>query len=143
MTIEEVVFDLLSTAQGVRSLVGLRIYPVQTEESAEFPFVIYQEAENVPALTHDGAGDSDRHSMDIDVWALDYPEAKRLARAVRKALHGFRGRRRGCFVQGIFLRSEADQHELPQTAEERGAFGVTMNFELWFRPVETGVTHGG
>lgn len=143
MTIEELVYSMLTGAQAVRESLGDRIYPGQAPDSAEFPLAVYSDAETVPSITHDGAGNTDRHTMDFEVWALDYRTAKRAARAIRGVLHGFRGTLHGLRVQGIFLDSEADQHELPQHADERGFFGVLQTYSLAFRPVEQGVTHGG
>jgi hypothetical protein len=144
VTIEEVVYGMLTGAQAVRESLSDRIYPGQAPDSAEFPLAVYSDAETVPSVTHDGAGTSDRHQMDFEVWALDYASAKRAARAIRGVLHGYRGTLHGYRIQGMWLETEADRHELPQHADERGFFGVAQSYGMAFRPAEQGgVNHGG
>lgn len=143
MTIEEVIYSLLQDSQAVRESLGDRIYPGQAPESPGFPLAVYSDAETVPAMTHDGASTTDLHQMTYEIWALDYRSAKRAAQAVRGVLNGYRGVTHGYRVQGILLGSEADQHEQPQSAEERGYYGVTQNYSVAFRPVQQGVNHVG
>lgn len=141
MTIEEVLYSLLRSDAGIRAQIPdehvkgeIRLYPEQAPASTLFPCAIYHTADNVPALTHEGAVGSDQYVWDLEVWGEDARSAKTLARMIRTKLHGYSGTTHGLKIQGMFLRSESTDHDLPQHAEERGLFAVMMGWELWFRP---------
>lgn len=134
MTVEEYVSGLLTSTPNVADLIGTRVFPSQAPESSDFPLVIYQEADRKTVMTHSGPVDLDSYVMDLACVGSDYASVKSLAKQVRKALNGRRGEDKGFALLGVFDQTESDEHEVPEHADERGIFSVSMSLNLWFRP---------
>jgi len=130
MTIEEGLYDYLSTDVGVSALVSTRIYPGTLPQNWTNPAISYQRisGERVRNLT--GPAGRARPRIQIDCWADSYSGAKALATAVRSAMDGYAGLMGTTRVSSIVLESDTDFYET-----DIQVYRVSMDF--WISHLET------
>lgn len=111
---EEALRALLAGDPGIAGLVGGRIYPVERPQGSALPAITYHLVSSVPGHAMGGLTGLVDARVQIDAWAepsttrSSYDTAKRIGRAVRAALGGFRGTVGGTDIGGIFLEDEDD-----------------------------------
>ena len=91
LSIGAYVYEKLSTSEGLKKLVGDKIYPLSTTKSATFPFVLYKRSSLTPECTKDRYSTGDSVSMEVVVASDKYLNSITIAEEVRKALEGKRG----------------------------------------------------
>lgn len=92
MTIESAIYSRLSGDAAVAALAGTRIYPVQAPPAAARPYVVYLLVAAARDRTFAGPSGLVDPRYQFDCYADDADTAAALARAVRAALDGWRGR---------------------------------------------------
>lgn len=92
LAIQEAVITALRSSAAVDTLVAKRVYDfvpgTEPGSTAKFPCISFGEASSRPAEESDCI-DGTEHSFTIYCWSrtAGYPECKRMAAAVRSALH--------------------------------------------------------
>ena len=89
--LETGIFSYLSGHTGVHAAVADRIYPFAVPQEMTLPAVAYQRVSGNRMLAHDGGPDFAEARIQFTCVADTYGEAKDGVRAIREAMHGFRG----------------------------------------------------
>jgi len=90
--LEEGIVSALTTNSTFTALVGTRIYPVDGVRNQEtFPYVTYRNGPS-PATEYYCDGKQILHkSIQFDVWAQKYSDARNIANAIDGVLSGYAG----------------------------------------------------
>lgn len=123
---EEAIHSLLA-------IVDADIFPVQTRENTEPPYIVYQMISDVPDVVLAGASGVTQARVQIDCYADGYAAVKTLAEAVRSALDSYSGIVAGYVIQGIFKEDSSDSPEAPLHGEGRAVNRVTTDFMVWYQ----------
>jgi len=124
MTVEETLFGYLSAAPAVAALVEDRIYPVKLPDEVILPALVYSKASCLRYASHGGASGLASSRFQLDCYSADYLEAKRVALAAVKALHG----KKSGDIQAAFNDNETDAFS-PDT----GVCRVTADVLIWHK----------
>jgi|SRR5690625_765535 len=89
------VYQMLSANAAVAALVDDRIYMTQAPEDVDQPFIVWTMVSNVPYNTLACVPDSDQQRIQLDGYARDQEDARKLASAIMRALET-----KGNFVSG-------------------------------------------
>jgi len=108
---EEALFAILSGDDGVKAIVGDRIYPLMTPEEGKYPAISFFRIDGPREHALDGPAGLARPRMQVDVWANDYRTARNAIEAVIAALDGYRGTAAGVFIAGILAQNDHDIFE--------------------------------
>lgn len=121
MSIEEVLFEYLSTSASLTALLGAgsdaRIYPKRLPQQPVLPALVFQVVSKVPAYTHEQAGDPPvasafvRSRFQFDLWAADYEGLLPLRDALFAGISGFRGMMGAMKIESVFVLNEVDGFE--------------------------------
>jgi hypothetical protein len=121
MTIEEAVFDYVSTFPAVTALVGAvdpRVYPKRLPQDPILPAIVFQMVSTVPAYTMDQAGDPPvatetftRARFQFDLWTETYEGLLPLRDALFAGISGFRGMMGSVKIESVFVLNELDGFE--------------------------------
>lgn len=130
MTIEEGLYDYLSTNVGVSAIVGTRVYPGTLPQNWTKPAISYQRVSGVRFRNLAGPAGRATPRIQIDCWAESYSGARTLAEAVRSAMDGYAGLMGTTTVGSVVLESDIDFYE-PDT----DIYRVSMDF--WISHIET------
>ena len=87
-SIEEAVRAHLLDAAAVAAIVGVRIHPAPLRREVELPAVAYQRVSTARGRTQSGADGFGAARVQLSAFAATYRQARDLAAAMRKALHG-------------------------------------------------------
>ena len=81
------IYDILSSDEGLKAAGCGKVFPVVSEEGAQLPYVCYRRAsvQNTPVK---GAREADTATVEIACYAASYAEGVGLAEAVLAALDG-------------------------------------------------------
>ena len=120
--IDEAVRAILLADPTVSDMVGTRIYPLELPLTCTFPAIAY----SFPSDPYKRVARAAR--CQIDCFAEDFTECKRLKIAIENALDGYSGTVDGINIEGIFPISSYD---LP--ANEVGIFHIPYDFKIIYR----------
>jgi Protein of unknown function (DUF3168) len=98
------VHDLLSATPAVTALVDVRIYPVQTEQDAPNPKLMYSLNDAGSRARLSSVRTLNQIDFRVEIHADDDADRDAIAGAVKTALDGYRGGR----FQYCFFTSESD-----------------------------------
>lgn len=136
MTIEEAVRTYLGSVAGVTSIVGsgsgARIYPQALPQSPTYPAATYSVISNPVVESHSGNSALAHPRFQFDCWSPDYIQAKSLARAIRRALQGFKGMMgggSGVDVDGVDFEGGSAGRDLFD--DELQLHGVQIDCVIW------------
>jgi hypothetical protein len=118
-TIEEAVFERMSTYSAITTLIGTgsasRLYPLVIPQTAALPAVAYQKISSPKDLNHSGSSHLAHSRFQFTCAADDYSVVKTLTAAVRDCWLGFRGTVSGVRIDCCEVENDTD------TALERQA----------------------
>ncbi|MGR3452880.1 DUF3168 domain-containing protein [Pseudooceanicola sp.] len=120
---EEELRALLLADSGVTALASDRVNFGAHPQGEPLPAVVLNTISGAEGYTLSGPDGLLQARVQVDVYALTYGDAKRLARAVIAVLSGYSG---GSF-QGVFHESSRDSRE---DGEARRPFRVSMDFTV-------------
>lgn len=83
---EKELFLILRNSPELKTLVEDKIFALFIPIGTKLPCITYQRTGGEPALVISGFSGLEKIELQIDVWARDYGEAKKLAQAVRKVM---------------------------------------------------------
>jgi hypothetical protein len=86
MTVDTIIFGILSGNNAVTGIVGNRIFPSQAPQTTAFPFVVFETISTMPNNTKSGASEMDKYRIQITTLSKDNNQANNIADKVRAAL---------------------------------------------------------
>jgi hypothetical protein len=86
MTVDTIIFGILSGNSAVTGVVGTKIYPSQAPQSTSFPFVVFETISTMPNNTKSGASEMDKYRIQVTTLSKDNNQANDIADKVRAAL---------------------------------------------------------
>lgn len=108
-TTEEGLLAFLTADAGVSSLCADRLYPAGgVPDDVARPYLTYRKVSGPREITHDGDAGIEHPRFQFSCWSDDYLEAKNLAKAVKKALSGYRGLVGDVPVSGCTIENQTD-----------------------------------
>lgn len=124
------VFTHLTTHPDSAPVFGTRVFPVIAPQNTPYPLLCYRRANVETPASMGGTVERPLVSLEVKVYAKSYAAALDAAKAVRKALNGFRGTEAGCTVQRTTYQREQDGAEIPQDAQMLPDYTVSQYYEL-------------
>jgi len=132
MSVEAAVYDILSSASGVTSLVGgarsPRIYPLAIPQGKSMPAVVFQQVSSIDEVTCDGHSEPRDDRFQVSCWADDPDGARALAEAVRAAMAAASGSHGSVTVRFCSFDGERDQIETPPENETLERYGKSQDW---------------
>lgn len=101
-------------------------YPVVAEMGTQSPFAVYRRTATGVRDTKDRYNYEETVQMDITVTATAYPEAVEIAKTVKTALEGYRGRWRELYISRIEL-TGADEDWHSDAYIQRLLFNISID----------------
>ncbi len=129
-TLDEGLFDHLTSHAGLAAIVGTRIHPDYFPEDEPLPAVAYSLEDDRSMHTQQGPTSLRQAVYRFDVWAETVWETAETMRQMRAALDGFRGSFKDIPVLGAFF-DGAGRTRDPDTE----AFCISMRFTIHYRQV--------
>lgn len=106
----KVIYGLLSAASNVTDIVGsspVKVFPNTAPQGITPPYITYLKVSNAPQNSKDGQP-VDHIRMQVDIFALTYPQLEDLAGKVDAALNLYSGTVNGVLVDEIRFETEND-----------------------------------
>lgn len=130
MTLEQALFNYLSTYAGLVSLLGTRVYPLRLPQGPTYPAITYFKVSNTRVRTMGAPNLGGRPRVQVSCWGETYASAKAVANQVRAALDGYgpatMGGVGGLVVKAVQLENEQDlEHNKPDLVE------IALDFTIW------------
>jgi hypothetical protein len=123
----KVIFGLLSATSDVTDIVGtspVKVFPIVAPQGIKPPYVTYFKVSSDPQNSKDGQP-VDHIRMQIDCYALTYPQLEDLHAAVDAALNLYSGTINGVLVDEIRFETENDTVE-----EEEDFYRLSADYLL-------------
>ena len=127
----KILYNVLSNASGVSSIVGNRISPVFLPKGTAFPAIVYSAIDWQGTPTKDSNSRLDFETVQVDCLAVTYSDVTTLAEAVRNALNVVSpGTYNGVTCHYIeFMNAEAF---LDAAAEFDGVLQISLDFKICY-----------
>lgn len=123
--LEEGIVTYLTSVTVLVALQGNRVWPNRLPQNPTLPATTFREISNVPEYSHNGPSGYENVRMQFNCWATDPLAAKQLARALKRALSGFKGMMGSSSIGGCFLANSMDDFDDPT-----GLSRVIVDFEF-------------
>jgi hypothetical protein len=130
---EAVLLRALVTSPAVAILMAKRIYAVVAPQSATYPFATYRRSAVDREQTLVAPMGVPRLSVEVQVFAGTYEQAREAADAVRQTLDGYRGSALGCTVSQTSLEAESDDFVTLQGGDLPPAYQITQTYDVWWQ----------
>lgn len=124
MSVESIIYNVLSTTTAITNIVGNKIFP-SIPQDPSFPFLIYTrtDTENYPTLDYT-TDTFERAEITLSLWIQNMDDAVNLASLIKAALIGYRGG----LCQGVFL---VRQQSAPQTDLDPLICHIILTFNVY------------
>jgi hypothetical protein len=129
-TLDEGLFDHLTSYAGLSALVGTRIHPDYFPEEEQLPAIAYALEDDRSMHTQQGPSSLRQAIYRLDVWADTVAETTEVMRLLCEALDGYRGSFKDIPIIGVFF-DGAGRSRDPDTE----AFCVSMRFTIHYRQI--------
>lgn len=86
MSVDSIIFGILSGNSAVTGIVGTKIYPSQAPQTTQFPFVVFETISTMPNNTKSGVSEMDRYRIQVTTLAKENNQANDIADKIRTAL---------------------------------------------------------
>jgi hypothetical protein len=86
MSVDSIIFGILSGNSAVTGVVGTKIYPSQAPQTTQFPFVVFETISTMPNNTKSGVSEMDRYRIQVTTLAKENNQANDIADKIRTAL---------------------------------------------------------
>jgi hypothetical protein len=145
MSAENALFNVLSNDPVIASMITsggvARMFPVTAPQDAAFPFAVYQRIGTERLHGTDGATGTVRADVQVSFYADTFDQARSLADRARLALDAYPPTTvAGISVDRIWLISERDAYDAPQSSAEIGIYSVQQDYSFWFTEATTFVS---
>ena len=131
-TLDEGIFDHLTSHPGLAALIGTRIHPDYFSEDEDLPAIAYSLEDDRSTHTQQGPSALRQAIYRFDLWADTAAEAMAVTRPMRAALDGFRGSFKDIPVVGVFF-DGAGRSRDPDTQ----TLNVSMRFTIHYQETQT------
>jgi len=109
-----------------------RISPLESQQGAILPYIVYQRIAGPRLRSLDGASGMATPRIQLDIWDDSYADTKTLADAVRNALDDYAGVIAGYTVRDLYIEDEGESFLHPGGGDELRAFGMRQDYVIWF-----------
>jgi len=110
--IDESLRQFLLQHPGIVAEVGNRVYPQPLPQGATLPALTYADISDVGSMSNDGPDCHTQLRYQIDHWATTREVARRVERATRQVMNGYRGQwPGGRRIGGVFRVNTWTLHE--------------------------------
>lgn len=123
---EETLTALLLADTSIAALAGKMVNWSERKQGGTFPAVVLHRVSGGRDYNMQGPSGLVQSRIQVDCWALAYPDAVKLSRAVRVALSGYKAGD----LQGAFIDSERQSVEKETDGAQR-YFRVSLDFLIW------------
>lgn len=130
---EAVLRTALVGQTAVTSLVSSRIYPVLAPASAALPFVTWRRTSINREQTLSAPMGVPRVSVDYQIYATTYEQARDVADAMRRVLDGYGGTADNTEVKQTSLENESDDFVTLAGADMPPVYQVTQTYDVWWQ----------
>jgi hypothetical protein len=120
----------LTSDSNSSAVFATRVFPVIAPTGTTYPLLCYRRLSSQAPAALSGTVDRPIVTLEVKIYDRSYAGALDAAKAVRKALNGFRGTLNGCTVQRTTYLSETDNAEIPQDAQMLPDYTVTQTYEM-------------
>ena len=131
--IHEAVRTTLISATDVSDVIGTKVFPAIAPQGTELPYITYQIISNNADQHMSGASGLQETRIQLNCWSASYAEVQNLAEAVRESLLPMSGTINSTLICGVTSEGKRDTYEKPQSGEEVGVYGVSEDFNIWFK----------
>ena len=131
-TLDEGLFDHLTSHAGLAALVGTRIHPDYFSEDEELPAMAYSLEDDRSMPTQQGPSALRQAIYRFDIWADTAAETVAVMKQMCAALDGYRGSFRDLPIVGVFF-DGAGRSRDPDTQ----TFNVSMRFTIHYQERQT------
>lgn len=118
---ENTIYTRLSTHTALTDLIGTRLYPALPATNTALPYVVYYVSEETPDITLTSASGLVENTLNLDIVAKDFDEAKAIASVCANRLNVWQELPT---IQGCFYTSRSSQ-------EQENYFLLTQSFKVW------------
>ena len=130
---EAVLMRQLLATPAVARLVGRQVYAMMAPASAGYPFITYRRTSIDREQTLTNPVGVPRLSVELQVYAGGYEQAREVADACRATLDGYGGSALGCTVSQTSLENEADDFVTLQGGDLPPAYQITQTYDVWWQ----------
>ena len=127
-TLDEGLFDHLTTHPGLAALIGSRLHPDYFSEDEELPAIAYSLEDDRSMPTQHGPSALRQAIYRFDIWADTAAEVMGVMKQMCAALDGYRGSFRDLPIVGVFF-DGAGRSRDPDTQ----TFNVSMRFTIHYQ----------
>lgn len=114
---------------GVKDLIGNRVYPHEAAHGADLPYLVYTLHEHHQTRTLTGTPGKQRWVYTLSSCADSYAEAKALRDAVKAALPGAARQDLGGVVCDFYVAEDSD-HDLHSSQVDKSRFQMALDVEI-------------
>ena len=130
-TPEEAIRWILLSDPRVARLLGMRIFAILIPASPKMPFMGYSRTSiDRSGTLASGPSGSSVVSIELNIYADHYEEAREIAGAVRQKLDGYYGQAYNLNIGGIQLTSESDDYVALGGEQLASAYQVNMTLTV-------------
>jgi len=130
MTLDEGLFDHLTTHPGLAALIGTRLHPDYFSEDEELPAIAYSLEDDRSMPTQQGPSALRQATYRFDIWADTAAETVAVMKQMCAALDGYRGSFRDLPMVGVFF-DGAGRTRDPDTQ----TYNVSMRFTIHYQEI--------
>jgi hypothetical protein len=130
MTLDEGLFDHLTSHSGLAALIGTRLHPDYFSEDEELPAMAYSLEDDRSMPTQQGPSALRQATYRFDIWADTAAETVAVMKQMCAALDGCRGSFKGIPIVGVFF-DGAGRTRDPDTQ----TFNVSMRFTIHYQEI--------
>lgn len=84
MTLEEIIFSVLSNSNSLESKVSTKIYPIKVAQNKQVPFITYHVEKGTPNSGKREISSFDTYLIDIDIFSNKFSEVVEISGIVRE-----------------------------------------------------------
>jgi len=131
-SLDEGIFDHLTSHSGLAALIGTRLHPDYFSEDEELPAIAYSLEDDRSMPTQQGPSALRQAIYRFDIWADTAAETVAVMKQMCAAVDGYRGSFNGIPVVGVFF-DGAGRSRDPDTQ----TFNVSMRFTIHYQERQT------
>jgi hypothetical protein len=126
-TVEDFIYNRLTSAPAISALVGTRVYRVKMPDNPTLPAITFQTLSGSGVESFDGDSGLYMPVVGIDCWARTAGAAQDLAAKVRAALLGYSGHYQDRRIQKVLDWSHLDLYD-----SDTDIFHVSCSARVWY-----------
>lgn len=118
---------------AVTALVGSRIYPVMGPATASLPLVTWRRAGISRSHTLAAPMGVPQVSVEYQIYAATYENARDIADAIRLVLDGYGGTVDNTTIRQTSLENEVDEFVQLQGSDMPAVYQITQTYDVWWQ----------